>query len=685
MERHRNKEILDGIAEAFLDAVFQFCDHPTLQYRWPRYIPLKISSLFWARLKDKIHELLTGRAVLRGNSHGPLRPINQLKRIPDLFKDEFGNALVADLDEEMYLASEYQEEDVATLVSLGLRAVSFVDAVARFRHDLEQPSFSSRFKSPETNDDWHTRTANLLLAPFEKKTSATIIDAIRRLECIPLQNGKWIAITDGAVYFPHTDAIPIPTYLGLNIVDKKSITNPTRKKLFVTLGVKSASIQTIRALVLGRYSQGNSAIDFETSLNDLHFLYSTHSPGITINLRESTSLWVFNHRYRRIHDEEDLYFSEEDIVDFEDDEDDLYVQSDEEYSFQELMGSVLEVAPYKSGIVGSFLHPEYCKQIENLPVKSGGSHLTFKAWLQESIGILNHPRLVDPTNLTQLSPIFRYIIEERPKKLLGTLKAHWASYTAVMSTGLASKISDAVVPNTKIGPKALKETFIPSETLTIKCGEFLDIQEFPFLMLEKEPKMEEWKFLSVFRVGVEDNLDFWLQILYYCKLSKGSVRYEIYEVIQRKIWDLGTLPEDINRVRYEPSFLLLSHIFSSSQELTRQYFREFISDNSLVLAPPRGGGPPYWTHPEVCLWDAPDYMTTSRALLPALSHLNTSILAIFFVDTLDILDVSWNDLTYELEMIQEEGNPDMDIVQDIYLRLQEMSANLESEDLDSIL
>ena len=115
----------------------------------------------------------------------------------------------------------------------------------------EQLGFRSRFKSPETNDGWHTRTAKLLLVPFEKKMST--IDAIRGLPCIPLQSGKWIAITEGAVSFPHTDGMRIPTDLGLNIVDENSITNLTRKKFFVTLGIKSASIQTIRALILRRY------------------------------------------------------------------------------------------------------------------------------------------------------------------------------------------------------------------------------------------------------------------------------------------------------------------------------------------------------------------------------------------------------------------------------------------------
>jgi hypothetical protein len=197
-----------------------------------------------------------------------------LKIIAGDFRDEFGNALVADLDEEMYLATEYQQEDTAALRKLGLGVIGFSAGLARFRHDLKKPSSRSKFKSPETNDDWHRRTAILLMKPFKNKEkyTSTTLDAIRELACIPLQNGKWIAITEGAVFFPHTDGIRIPTDLGLNIVDEKSITNRSRKKFFVTLGVEPASIQTIRALVLGRYSQESSSIDFETSLKDLHFL-----------------------------------------------------------------------------------------------------------------------------------------------------------------------------------------------------------------------------------------------------------------------------------------------------------------------------------------------------------------------------------------------------------------------------
>lgn len=78
-------------------------------------------------------------------------------------------------------------------------------------------------------------------------------------------------------------------------------------------------------------------------------------------------------------------------------------------------------------------------------------------------------------------------------------------------------------------------------------------------------------------------------------------------------------------------------------------------------------------------------MTTCRALLPSLSHLNTSTLAIFFVETLDIHDVSWPNFVNELEDMKAESEPDMKIVRDIYLRIQKMSADLESLDLEAVL
>jgi hypothetical protein len=104
-----------------------------------------------------------------------------------------------------------------------------------------------------------------------------------------------------------------------------------------------------------------------------------------------------------------------------------------------------------------------------------------------------------------------------------------------------------------------------------------------------------------------------------------------------------------------------------------------------VLALSCEARPPSWTSPPFCLWDAPAYVGTSRALLPSLSHLNTSILAIFFVETLDNANVSWPDLALELGEMTAESKLDMKTVQDIYLRLQKMSTDLEPVELEAIL
>jgi hypothetical protein len=138
MESSRNKAILDGVGELVLDAVLQFCKHPTLQYQWIRYLPQNVSEPFWQKLVGNIHTVLKCNPVLRGRSKGPLRRIDELKFVPDTFKDKFGNPLVAHLPEEVYLAAEYEWKEIVVLRSLGLNDLDFHAIIARFRRDPPQ-------------------------------------------------------------------------------------------------------------------------------------------------------------------------------------------------------------------------------------------------------------------------------------------------------------------------------------------------------------------------------------------------------------------------------------------------------------------------------------------------------------------------------------------------------------------
>lgn len=63
---------------------------------------------------------------------------------------------------------------------------------------------------------------------------------------------------------------------------------------------------------------------------------------------------------------------------------------------------------------------------------------------------------------------------------------------------------------------------------------------------------------------------------------------------------------------------------------------------------------------------------------------NTPTLTTFFKETLDIKDVSWVNLISELKARQGKEQQDVKVIQDIYLRLQEVSAHMEPKNLEKL-
>jgi hypothetical protein len=662
METSRNEAILDGVATTFIEAVLQFCNHPNLQYQWLKYIPQIVPEPFWMKLVNKIHELLQIKNILRGRSKGPLRRLDELKIVRNDFKDRFGNPLVSDLPEELYLASEYDVADLAVLEILGLKTMSWRDIAERFHRDLN--SFSSKLKSIATDDEWHTRAAYCLRRLLCCQKWPRSIELIRNSRLIPLQNGQWTSANDGKIVFSRTEGMLIPTDLGLQVIDEKAIENLSRRKLFVKLGLTSASVESVRKLILQRYKLAlclsPQQLALEISKSHIWYLYWTHSLTATsLLLREETALLLFNHRGDIVDSEEDLYFS-----------------TGDEYGFKKLVGSVLDEPSYRQSRIGSFIHPDYLKFIAP---KSSFIHPKFETWLEDCLGILRQPRLVNPEDPEELSAVFDYLVEHRPEKLLGTLRAHWNSYSKLINPEICAEIMEVKVDCTEVGLTALDETFLPSKDLMTKCKKFLDVQKFPFLKIEDESSPDDWKFLKVFDVGVENTLNFYLQILHFSKLSDVSLRYEIYEEIQRKVWASSSPEEDKETVRFVSLYISLQ-INILFIRVLNNYHRNLVLKEKLILVPTCHGKPSTWVDVSNCLWDAPDYLTTKHALLPAFSSFNSPVFTAFFKDTLMVSDVSWSNLITELTAIKERDRPDIDVVHDIYHRLQEISLGLDLED-----
>jgi hypothetical protein len=492
------------VAEAFVDAVVQFCQQQVLQYRWMHYLPEddRVSSPFPDPLAKKQDWAST---------HQPTEDS------PQRFRDHNGEPLVADLPEinrERYLDPNYDlkvNNALSKLKTLGLAEMSTYDFIERIGREAN--SLVSRMKSAD--DSWHERVAHILLPVLEKDLSKKAITYIRRLPLIPLGDHRWVSITTDEVYFRETDGMPIPSDLGLRLVNSKAALNATRKKLFVELGVIDASKENIKMLILNKHKKFRENITLDSSAEHLNYLYWTDNQSGNTVLRKLSPFSLFNNRNIAVDGEHDLYF-----------------QTDKKYDIQEIFNLALEDTQ-GSDPFGSFINKRY---FESAPGrKKGSDSLSFEAWLQRFVGILRSPRLNNPKNPHKLAKVFSYIVTKHPERLLGTLKAHWSSeYKFTINDELTKKLSKVVIPSTNIGRKKLQETFLPLKELVTHCKQFLDPEIFPFLILDDDSGIEQWKFLEIFGVGMESNLDFYLEILRRFKEKKVEFSYRIYEEIQRK-------------------------------------------------------------------------------------------------------------------------------------------------------
>lgn len=530
MESVRNRAIFKGIARAFVDAVLQFCHHQSLQHEWVNYLPddKEVSSPFWSELLTRIKKTIKKTPILWPRSRSRLRLISEVKVVPLSFQDSHGDPLVPDIAEnEIYLDPIYQ---LRKLKELGLKAMDFDDCVKRIGKDAMSPVSIMKV----ADDDWHERIARLLLDVLTRPTQKKQIPYLKTLPLIPLKNGSWTSMSAGAVFFPGSDDVPIPSDLGLRLIEPKSIKNTTRKKLFTELGAVDADEKTVEKLILKKHRKSWNEITLEASVSHLQYLYWTQPPLDSLKLRRSSPFCLFNDLNVAVDGRHDLYFS-----------------TDEEYGVSDLLGVVRnECSSKKAHTFGSFINPRY---LSSAPSQiNDASSISFDHWLTLELLVLRPPRLHDCEDTSQLSKLFLFITEKAPDKVLGTLKTHWASYSILIDADpvLKQKISDVVVPSTNIGPRELRRTFLPLSGLEARARNFLDPGMFPFLTLNSTSSVEEWDFLKTLGVGVKFNIEFCLEVLRRLKETKASVSYKIYEEIQRIIWVSADENADINRVRY---------------------------------------------------------------------------------------------------------------------------------------
>ncbi|KAK1753770.1 hypothetical protein QBC47DRAFT_303960 [Echria macrotheca] len=660
----RNEGLAVGIADAFVKAVLQFCDHPTLRFQWMRYLPQQDAypwDAFWQRVIANIKDRIASHPVMVPANAGPLRRLQDCRRQTDMTVDRNGQPLLPDILPEKYISTEYENSDLDRLKDMGLRLISMHKVILRARADIA--SVSSRIKT-RVDEDWQTRTANLLHLPFlrgrEDRICENRIREVKELALVPLQTGEWTSATAGPIYYANLEGtdLLIPTGLGLRIVNPAAAANRSRKKLFDAVGVRNASVGEIRNIVATRCQTG--PLTLSESVDYLRFLFLTQALGRS-GPPVSERLRIIDHRgvIRNGRETE------------------IYIRSDDPY------GAGLLFCPTEPGsgpgnsapgFNVSFVNEAYFEDPPNLLNPAAGEVRRWDRWLTRFCNLTEAVAIYDAQR-AELTPAGKYVSERRPEKFLGLLRMSWDRTLRSQATR-DTRIIDTVgrIPvlcrGSGLALRPLKSTYLPLPDLVALCNRFMVEGEF-FPWLEMETSITgvagglEWSALSsAFGLGYDRPwLDFGLVVLKHIfeanraiqePLERPDRMHQLYIYLQSKVGE------------------------SSNPEGCREVIRTAFEGQAYVYIPPPSTHYGF-TRLHACVWSAPVALTTIYVLQRCFTEAfpltpdQVTSLETFFVHTLRISAAcQWHDIVTEIETQQDQDDMTYHRARELYKCLMDM-------------
>ncbi len=554
----RNRSLLDAIADAFVKAAVQLCEHATLRYQWPRYLPDKQSQnrdTLWASLVLKIADRLSRAHVLYGRTRPEKRRIGDLLILTPNVLDEDGHPLFDDGDPEQIMSQHYSQDDLGHLRPYGLRDADLNHILQWLQKDL-QLGPQSRMKAIHTPDSWHTRVAKLLHLPFDNIRWNQQGKNLKAMNLLPLEDGTWVPASSGSVYFAQVDGTDIPSDVCLRLISRK-VANPDRKRLFKLLGVKTAPVALVRKKILQRYSPDQApssvSVSKEESVRHLQFLYTTQ-PSSGNDEPPYSRLAVYCQGVSG-----DMYQPYMTCVYAPTLEPSL-----EPYGPSELFR---ETAPGPHPGDGAPGFP--CKFLDDIyytdaPTKPQDEMSTFREWLISDVGVAKYVALWHDPILQREG---RYLQEHRPEKFLGALRV-WHEYPGEFSQASVDRLKTMEVLCRGNRRVPLERAYFPNASLEFWVGRYVEQGVFfPWLWLGTEdtqesalPRLEGLlSKLGVIRSPLAD-LDFALDMLAYSldafpqthRATSISVRrlFSLYGHIKgRQMLDLDAATA-LERIRY---------------------------------------------------------------------------------------------------------------------------------------
>ncbi|KAJ3536592.1 hypothetical protein NM208_g6651 [Fusarium decemcellulare] len=668
----RNTGLLDSIADAFIEAALQFCDHPTLQYTWVRFLPDKPKNTyeaFWFRLATRIKEKVRTTPLIRPDSEGALRLITELCQPRPEYADKNNNLVLRDLEPEISLSRHYGHHEVNILRDFGLRAFTGSDVIKMVKRDLRAKT--SWIRSRPSDNYLQSRVASSLADSYKNKIYSSVRADIEALPLLPLQDGRWLAADhEDRVFFPDTKGLTIPSDLDLNLIDTSAAAHTLRRNLFELLGVESLGTQSVRLRIFRRhrvYQDGDRQARLPTYVDQLKFLYSTHRLGVHRRSRYSDVLVIDRESYRRQPATEDVYLPDDnplgprELLKSEDSSDD----SSDESSGDD------------PGFEVDFLHGLYLRDVPDKPQEYSP---TWRDWLVEYVGLRRLLRLADMTSdPPDLSGACYYIADYKPEKFVAFLVHHWDQEGGPIaeSLRLQRKLREIEVLCQGDVMVPLQDTYLPLTHLQSLAARFMaEDTEFPFLQLEEPLEQnhvsKEWDpLVSNLGIGYKEDLKFYLKIL----------------------TELGTVDAtditDYHRIFELYSVIHGQYLQSVTKSMDLETIRSWFDNDQLVYIPASATEKSTWAHGVNCLWKAPSRFESMYPLQARLSKIFQEMpgdlpsLSGFFKDVLNIQDCRAVDIVDELEYLNGDSTQ-IDVVYELYRQLSSMTRDMPVSDQGDI-
>ncbi|XEU94732.1 hypothetical protein FSHL1_000016 [Fusarium sambucinum] len=618
----RNINLRDWIAAAFFQAVMQFCEHPTLCYTWPMFLPSpdNSSDAFWSGLNHGIQNLMKNKPVLKSRNRKDLRAIRDVVILISDAKDAEGRPLFDDPTKDLYLSPNYSRKVVNILKDYGLEVLSCQTMLNLLETDLRSPE--SMFHGRQTTDEWHSAVARMLSKLLKGYISTQ--QRLKSLPLLPLRSGTWTSTIYGPVYFPTVGKVDIPGSLDINVIAVLASKNSDRNALFQNLGVCQATNNEVRASIFRSYNSKSLSMDVMNGY--LGFLYLTHQPGKHVREEYARVKVVTGAFIRKNSHQKDIYLP----------------GTQHAYS----PASLLAAGGTSPGLSVDYLHSRH---FGSAPGRPSIFHPTWESWLCDFIGIRERLRLVSRDERA-LADTFLYIHEHRPEKFLALFEYLWLHEKSnlIKNRTLRSKIEDLPAKSlcgVDFSLK-LKETWLPLKSLRELVDRYMEHPgQFPFLKLEESGTTEQvgskWNFLSdYFSVRKDDSVDLLLEIL---RCIERSCCEPLSDSQTRKVFDL-----------YVAIYAELAVTSDGSD--TRRKITQFFDEGG-ILDPNEND--PMWTESSSCLWAAPPDMVTFNSLrasyVERMDNEKFRNIENLFKGTLQIRDASLDDLVMELNTLREAG------------------------------